>query len=106
MQLEEEREALLNLTVVSDNRFEGWTEHEGRWLARLAIDGVVELSGVLRSQDHSTSAGGVARVSSIVVLDPEDGLPVWSSRRTRIVLAVGRRDDRPTVVHSVQVIER
>ena len=106
MQLDEGREAAFLLSVAADNRFEGWTQHEGRWLARLAIDAVIELSGVLRSPDRSTSAGGVARVSSIVILDPEDGLPVWSSRRTRVVLAVGRHDDRPTVVQSVQVLER
>lgn len=106
LELDEGRSADLHLHVQARSRFVGWTSVDGRWLARIEVDGVIELQVLLHSPDLAARGGGLARVSAIVVVDPTDGMPVWSSRRTRILMAAGDRDLRPKEVGSVSVLRR
>lgn len=106
LELDEGRSADLHLHLVARDSFAGWTSVDGRWLARIEIDAEIELQALVRSPDFVSRGGGLARVSAIVVMDPADGMLVWSSRRSRILMAVGDRDLRPKESGSVSVLRR
>lgn len=92
----------LDLLVQSQDRFEGWVSRGGRTLPLFNSEGTVELTLVV---DGRYPGGGVVRVHTQTLLDPDDGLPVWTAAETRLVLAQAG-SDRSTVVQGWTVSTR
>lgn len=92
----------LDLVVHSQDRFEGWVSRGGRALPLFTSEGTVELTLLI---DGRYPGGGVVRVHAQSLVDPDDGLPVWTAAETRLVLANGG-SDRSTVVQGWTVSTR
>lgn len=91
-----------DLVVHARDRFEGWVPHEGRSLPLFRTEGSVELTVVV---DGRWPGGGVVRIRTQTLLDPDDGLPVWTAAETRLVLT-HEGSSRPTVVQGWAVSTR
>ncbi|MFT4625397.1 MAG: hypothetical protein ACI8PZ_004065 [Myxococcota bacterium] len=102
----DEVEGTLQLDLSQTARFDGWTLIDGRACPRLTVNATVTLGGLLRIDGYGSRMHATGSTATEVVLDPEDGLPIWSAQRARTAVGAGEGDPRPDIVETLVVLGR